>query len=198
MSAARSQGRATARGVPAAVTASTPGPTPIVHCARHPDVETGLSCGRCGTPICPRCLVYTPAGTRCPDCAMLRRPPMYELAPRDYARAIAAAAVLVVPLAIAALLAGSVLGSLRFLGFFGLLIMLFAGSAGGEVVARVLDWATNRKRGVPMQTIATAAIIAAALLRLVLAGAPVTFVLRDIAGDVLAAAAIVVAWSRLR
>jgi hypothetical protein len=38
-------------------------------CSRHPKVETGLKCGRCGTPICPRCMVYTPVGIRCPDCA---------------------------------------------------------------------------------------------------------------------------------
>ncbi|WJW66975.1 hypothetical protein OZ401_000221 [Candidatus Chlorohelix allophototropha] len=38
-------------------------------CKRHPTIETGLKCGRCGTPICPRCMVYTPVGVRCPDCA---------------------------------------------------------------------------------------------------------------------------------
>lgn len=38
-------------------------------CKRHPAIETGLKCGRCGTPICPRCMVYTPVGVRCPDCA---------------------------------------------------------------------------------------------------------------------------------
>ena len=37
-------------------------------CARHPSVETTLRCGRCETPICPRCLVHTPVGARCPDC----------------------------------------------------------------------------------------------------------------------------------
>ena len=71
-------------------TASAPGPT---MCARHPDVETGLACGRCGTPICPRCLVYTPAGTRCPTCASIGRPKMYVLAPLDYARAVATSVI---------------------------------------------------------------------------------------------------------
>src|SRR5207248_9703096 len=42
------------------------GPT---SCARHPSVETFLRCGRCGTPICPKCLVHTPVGARCPTCA---------------------------------------------------------------------------------------------------------------------------------
>ncbi len=38
------------------------------YCKRHPRVETGLKCGRCGTPICPQCMVYSPVGLRCPDC----------------------------------------------------------------------------------------------------------------------------------
>ena len=39
------------------------------YCARHPSVETMLRCGRCDTPICPRCMVHSGVGIRCPDCA---------------------------------------------------------------------------------------------------------------------------------
>src|SRR5438874_12760441 len=38
-------------------------------CARHRNVETHLRCGKCGRPICPKCLVHTPVGARCPKCA---------------------------------------------------------------------------------------------------------------------------------
>jgi hypothetical protein len=38
-------------------------------CARHRNVETYLRCGKCETPICPKCLVHTPVGARCPKCA---------------------------------------------------------------------------------------------------------------------------------
>ena len=48
-------------------------------CAAHPDTETGLSCGRCDTPICPRCLVETPVGARCRKCANVRRLPTYSV-----------------------------------------------------------------------------------------------------------------------
>lgn len=34
----------------------------------HRNVETFLRCTRCGTPICPKCLVHTPTGARCPRC----------------------------------------------------------------------------------------------------------------------------------
>jgi len=44
-----------------------------LRCARHPSVETVLRCGKCETPICPRCLVATPVGARCPTCAQVKR-----------------------------------------------------------------------------------------------------------------------------
>ena len=38
-------------------------------CYRHPDRETGVSCSRCGRPICPECMTPTSVGMRCPECA---------------------------------------------------------------------------------------------------------------------------------
>ena len=35
-------------------------------CSYHPEVETGLACGKCGTYICPRCMVQTPVGAPVP------------------------------------------------------------------------------------------------------------------------------------
>lgn len=43
-------------------------------CHRHPHTRTSLSCGRCTIPICPRCLVHTDVGIRCPKCAPPSRP----------------------------------------------------------------------------------------------------------------------------
>src|SRR5581483_3983651 len=65
----------------------------LMHCARHPQVETALTCGRCGTPICPRCLVQTPVGARCPTCANVRRLPTVDIKPVFLARGFAAAVV---------------------------------------------------------------------------------------------------------
>lgn len=47
-------------------------------CYRHADRETGVSCSRCGRPICPDCMTTTSVGMRCPECAgdstKVRRP----------------------------------------------------------------------------------------------------------------------------
>lgn len=42
---------------------------PEKFCYRHPKVPTQLSCGRCGRPVCTKCVILGPAGPRCPDCA---------------------------------------------------------------------------------------------------------------------------------
>ena len=38
------------------------------YCYRHPNVETGVHCTRCGRPICPECMIPAPVGHQCPDC----------------------------------------------------------------------------------------------------------------------------------
>ena len=112
---------------------------PEVPCARHPDVMTALRCGRCGTPICPRCLVQTPVGARCPTCARLYKLPTFRLSPAYYARAAGAA------LGMAAV-TGVVWGVVSsFIGFFYLNLVLAAGV--GYAIGEVVSLAVNRKRG---------------------------------------------------
>ena len=169
--------------------------TPPTMCARHPRVETALACGRCGTPICPRCLVYTPAGTRCPTCAAVGRPRMYVMGPLDYARGVATALVVGVALGFA--------GAMIFrptpaIGLFPLLFAVIGGYGTGTAVAEALNLTTSRKRGREMQIIAGAAVILAAVTRLALVGAPWVMVVRDVSGLLMVVIAISVASSRLR
>ncbi|MFF4650256.1 rhomboid family intramembrane serine protease [Streptomyces sp. NPDC001380] len=43
----------------------TPG---LLRCHRHPDHETGVTCTRCGRPVCPLCMVGASVGFQCRDC----------------------------------------------------------------------------------------------------------------------------------
>ncbi len=40
-----------------------------MHCYRHPDRETLLSCSNCERPICTSCMTTAAVGVRCPECA---------------------------------------------------------------------------------------------------------------------------------
>ena len=44
-----------------------------MHCYRHPNRETKVSCATCGRPICTECMVPTDVGIKCPDDARLPR-----------------------------------------------------------------------------------------------------------------------------
>src|SRR5512133_3251948 len=49
--------------------APTENPVPgVLHCANHPNVETGLRCATCNKPICAKCAKRTPTGYRCKEC----------------------------------------------------------------------------------------------------------------------------------
>ena len=48
---------------------AVPGEDGAFYCTRHTKTTTRLRCGRCESPICPKCTVTTPAGMRCRACA---------------------------------------------------------------------------------------------------------------------------------
>ncbi|MBT3555274.1 MAG: hypothetical protein HN926_05540 [Chloroflexi bacterium] len=57
-------------------------------CLRHPDIFSNLGCGRCGDFICPQCMVQSPVGARCPDCANIGQAPIFQLTHVEVVRSI--------------------------------------------------------------------------------------------------------------
>lgn len=112
-----------------------------MRCAKHPDVETNLTCGKCGKPICPKCLVQTPVGMRCSECAELKSLPTYQLSTGYYLRAIGAG--IGIALACGFVWLGIYQIPLPFIFFFRLFVAAGAGYAVGEVISL----SVNRKRG---------------------------------------------------
>jgi len=162
-----------------------------MQCARHPNVETELACGRCGTPICPRCLVQTPVGARCPDCAQVRRLPTFEIPAKYLARGIAAAGAA----GAAAGLVWHLLLPRRLSGYA--FVTLFLALGMGYAIGEAVSWATNRKRGPTLQAVAAVGVVVAYVVRNLLHGGGV-IPLDDVYGYVTVGIAIVVAIGRLR
>jgi membrane associated rhomboid family serine protease len=52
---------------PASAEPAAPGPA-VEYCYRHPGVQTGVHCTRCGRPICTNCMIPAPVGYQCPEC----------------------------------------------------------------------------------------------------------------------------------
>ena len=47
---------------------AVPPAEPVITCYRHPDRRAGVSCQRCGRPVCPSCMVQASVGFQCPEC----------------------------------------------------------------------------------------------------------------------------------
>ena len=160
-----------------------------VYCARHPEVETYLRCGRCNTPICPRCLVQTPVGARCRNCANIRRIPTVDVSPAFLARGLAAG-----------IAAGAAVGV--FWGYaigrgFGLFFLLFIALGIGYAISEAISLATNRKRGRALQACAVIGALVAYVASNLVVGDP-AFPQRDTFGYLVALGAAIFGASRLK
>ena len=158
-------------------------------CARHPDVETNLRCGKCGDPICPKCLVQTPVGARCPKCAAVKRLPVYSISTISHIKAVLAG------LAVASAL-GAIWPFIPFGGFVWLIIAAGIGYAIGEIVSI----SVNKKRGPGLQAIAVISMVVSYLVRSLIDAPLAEFSssLLNVYGLIALVLGIIIAVSRLR
>jgi hypothetical protein len=122
-----------------------------MRCARHPDTETTLRCGKCGTPICPRCMVQTPVGARCPDCAKLSKIPTYRVSSPYYVKAAASG----LGSAIVTGLVWGIIDSYLPFRFFSLIVAAGIGYLIGEAISH----SVNRKRGKTLAIIGALSVV---------------------------------------
>ncbi len=125
-----------------------------MRCATHPDVETNLSCSKCLKPICPRCLIETPVGPRCRQCARLTKVPTFDVARSDFIKAV-----------FAGLGSASGFGGLWLLirwvtpytSFFSILLA----AAVGYGIGQVISLSVKRKRGPSLKIVAGSCMVIA-------------------------------------
>ena len=129
-----------------------------MRCATHPEVETNLRCGKCGKAICPKCMVQTPVGARCPDCARLYRLPTYQVSTQHYLRATGTGLGMAIICGIIwAVISGVV-------PFFYLNLLLAAGA--GYAIGEVVSLSVNRKRGTGLAIVAAIAVVISYLVNI--------------------------------
>ncbi len=103
-------------------------------CVNHPQVETAVSCSSCGDPICPDCMIYTPVGAKCPDCARMPKSARVTLRPGRLLLAVAAGLG-------AAAAGGFLFGiAVSMIGFFSIIFAFGLGYGVGEAVS----WGSGR------------------------------------------------------
>ena len=129
-------------------------------CATHPQVETNLRCSKCGKPICPKCMVQTPVGARCPDCARLYKLPTYSVSTQYYLRAAGTGLGMAIGLGIVWAVVG------WFLRFPFLNLILAAGA--GYAIGEIIGLSVNRKRGTGLAIIAGIAVAISYLVSILL------------------------------
>ena len=123
-------------------------------CYRHPDRETWLRCGRCDQPICSKCSVQGPVGSRCRQCGLRKGDPLTAFTPRQLALGTGAAVV-----------GGAIVGyASSYFGLFSIILGYFAGRFIADAVTRFIGY----KRGPVMLSMVFGGIVAGVALGFVL------------------------------
>lgn len=122
----------------------------MARCSYHPNVETELTCTECGRPICPREMVLTPVGYKCPEHARPAKGQYTFIKPRQLALSIGAGVL--VGVGGAFVVAG--------IGFGGFIIGIIWGSLTSEAVRR----ASGGHRGGTVGIIAATSLVIGTLV----------------------------------
>ena len=125
------------------------------YCRKHPKVATNLRCNKCERFICPSCLVHTPVGGRCEQCANVRPLPTFDVGGAVLARGIAASlAIGTAGGVVFWLLSDPVLHRVPYLSMAAMIGL-------GYLIGEGTSAAANRRRGRTLQYVAAAGFLTA-------------------------------------
>lgn len=129
----------------------------VLTCANHPNKATVVRCSKCGKPICPACVIETPVGLRCRECAQLRRLPVFQVSPLQYLLAMGTAVGLGLVVGVGWHI---ILVGFRFLGG---ILSFFIALGVGYIMGELVSLAVNRKRGIGLQVLVGVGVFVAFL-----------------------------------
>lgn len=128
----------------------------LLQCPRHPKETTLVRCGRCERPICTRCMVDSPVGKKCRECASTRTH-LDEASHRQILVGALATFAVAIP-------TGIVMQSFPLLVLPAVLY--------GWLVSEVAIRSSGRKRSLPIQIAAGAAALTGSGIGLIAANRP--------------------------
>jgi hypothetical protein len=131
--------------------------TGMLHCYRHPGVETGLRCNRCGKPICPKCARRTQVGFRCPDCIREQEDKFYTGTNTDYIVAV----VIALPLSL--IMAGLFIYILGMIPLWGWIIGFLVAPAVAGFIAEAVRRGVGKRRSRYLGWVVAACLVLGAL-----------------------------------
>ncbi len=132
----------------------------MVSCPRDQEVETNLRCSHCGMPICPRCMVYAPVGSKCPECASIGGPEMFKVGQSDLIRTGLLGGVGAIVIGVAIAVVAVALWSLELLsgipGNVWLIVVGMAQFGGALAVSQAMIYFGGRKYSTSLRVLAGA------------------------------------------
>jgi hypothetical protein len=131
-------------------------PATPTYCANHPGVETGLSCNKCGKPICARCAIRTPIGYRCKECLRGQQKVFVTAEWIDYLLGFATAFIL-------GLVASFLASLISRLSFIGWILIVIGSPTAGMIIAEALRRVTRKHRSHALFITISAAVVLSAL-----------------------------------
>ena len=158
-------------------------------CYWHPEIETGLSCSRCGKNICAQCLVQAPVGIRCRECGRAQPMPTYDVRPANYTLGIGVAILLMILGTPAWVVLDNLLLVFGAYGSVSGLLAVVFGFITGDLVSRTV----NRKRSALLALTACAVVVLTYLVSRLFS--PFGFGVMDV---LFLAVGVFLAWQRLR
>lgn len=127
-----------------------------LYCYKHSGRDTHVRCSSCDRPLCPDCMVYSPVGVKCNDCARLPRSARLGMTPSRWVKAIGASLVAGT---------GVGLGYYLLLSSMGFIFFIFFIAVGiGYVVGEAVSRAAGRYHGLETALIAVAGTVWAFVL----------------------------------
>ena len=130
-------------------------------CYKHKSQTTNLSCATCESSICIKCVIHTPTGIKCKNCANLKKIPTFEITPVYFIRGIISIMITLTLFTIGLYFLNSYIISGVFINLLAIIVL-------GFLIGQTLSFSVNYKRGKFLKLIAIISFITGIILIIVI------------------------------